>query len=251
MKDPRSILITGASSGIGAALARGYAAHGVTLSLCGRDGGRLDRVVAACHAAGAEADGQIVDVADADAVRRWIERRDDAAALDLVIANAGVSSGSTGARESEAQTRRLFSINMDGVLNTVLPAVDLMRARGRGQIALMSSIAGFRGVPRSLAYSATKAAVKNWGEGLRGALARDGIEVSVICPGFVESRITAVNTFPMPFLMTAEKAAGIIQRGLARNRGRIAFPFPMYFLVWLLAAMPPGLSDRLLRGMPE
>lgn len=251
MKAPRSILITGASSGIGAALAGCYAAPGITLSLCGRDAGRLDQVVAACQAAGAAADGRVLEITDSDAVRGWIERRDADAALDLVIANAGVSGGAKDGGESETQARRIFATNIDGVMNTVLPALPLMQRRGRGQIALMSSIAGFRGLPGAPAYSASKAAVRSWGEALRGALARDGIEVSVICPGFVESRMTAANAYPMPFLMTADKAAGIIRRGLARNRGRIAFPLPMYFMAWLLGAMPAGLSDRLMRTLPE
>lgn len=251
MKAPRSILITGASSGIGAALAGCYAAPGITLSLCGRDAGRLDQVVAACRAAGAAADGRVLEITDSDAVRGWIERRDADAALDLVIANAGVSGGAKDGGESETQARRIFATNIDGVMNTVLPALPLMQRRGRGQIALMSSIAGFRGLPGAPAYSASKAAVRSWGEALRGALARDGIEVSVICPGFVESRMTAANAYPMPFLMTADKAAGIIRRGLARNRGRIAFPLPMYFMAWLLGAMPAGLSDRLMRTLPE
>ncbi len=251
MKAPRSILITGASSGIGAALARGYAAPGITLSLCGRDAGRLDQVVAACRAAGAAVDGRILDVTDTDAVQSWIERCDADAVLDLVIANAGVSGGAKGGGESATQARRIFATNFDGVMNTVLPALPLMQGRGRGQIAIMSSIAAFRGSPGAPAYSASKAAVRSWGEALRGALARDGIEVSVICPGFVESRMTADNAFPMPFLMTADKAAGIIRRGLARNRGRIAFPFPMYFMAWLVAAMPAVLGDRLLRALPK
>lgn len=251
MKAPRSILITGASSGIGAALARRYAAQGITLSLCGRDAGRLGQVVAACRAAGAAVDGRVLDVTDTDAVRNWIEQRDADAALDLVIANAGVSGGTRGGGESETQARRIFATNFDGVINTVLPALPLMQGRGRGQIAIMSSFAAFRGSPGAPAYSASKAAVKSWGEALRGALARDGIEVSVICPGFVESRMTADNAFPMPFLMTADKAAGIIRRGLARDRGRIAFPFPMYFMVWLVGAMPAVLGDRLMRALPE
>ena len=251
MKSPRSILITGASSGIGAALARGYAAPGITLSLGGRDAGRLDRVAAACRAAGAAVDGQTLDITDSEAVQGWIERRDADTALDLVIANAGVSGGARDGSESAAQARRIFATNIDGVMNTVLPALAPMRGRGRGQIALMSSLAGFRGFPGAPAYSASKAAVKSWGEGLRGALARDGIEVSVICPGFVESRMTAANAFRMPLLMTADKAAAIIRRGLARNRGRIAFPLPMVFMMWLIGAMPAGLSDRLMRTLPE
>ena len=121
----------------------------------------------------------------------------------------------------------------------------------RGQIALMSSLAAFIGFPGAPAYSASKAAIRVYGEALRGALHADGIEVSVICPGFVDTPMTRVNDFPMPFLMTSEKAAAIIKRGLVANRGRIAFPFPMYFLVWLLSGLPPVLVNAMTRRLPE
>ncbi len=251
MRAPSSILITGASSGIGAALALEYAAPGITLSLCGRDSDRLEQTAAACRAAGAAVDTQLVDVTDRGAVRDWIERRDADSPLDLAIANAGISGGARGGGESEAQIRRIFAVNVDGVINTVLPAVDAMAARRRGQIALMSSLSAFRGLPGAPAYSASKALVKNWGEALRGRLARDGIEVSVICPGFVISRMTAKNPYHMPMLMSADKSARIIRRGLARNRARIAFPFPIYFIIWLIGALPPALSDPLMRRLPE
>ena len=173
--------------------------------------------------------------------------------LDLVIANAGISGGTDKAAggEGASQARRIFAVNLQGVINTVMPAITLMRAREHGQIALMSSLAGFRGFPGAPAYCASKAAVKAWGESLRGSLARDGIAVSVICPGFVRSPMTDVNPFPMPLLMEARHAAALIKRRLARNHGRIAFPWPMYLLVWLIAALPPLLTDPLLARMPE
>ncbi|MBM3601795.1 MAG: SDR family NAD(P)-dependent oxidoreductase [Alphaproteobacteria bacterium] len=247
---PRSILITGASGGIGAALARGYASPGIALALGGRDGDRLARVAADCRAAGAGVDADAIDVTDRHAMAAWIAHADARAALDLVIANAGISAGAGGRGESPEQTRRIFATNVDGALNTVLPAIPLMQARGRGQIAIMSSIAGFRGLPGAPAYSASKAVVRIWGEGLRGQLARDGIGVSVICPGYVRTPMTAANRFPMPFLMDADRAARIIRRGLERNRARIAFPLPMYWAVLLLQALPPGWTDRLLARLP-
>lgn len=250
MNPPRSILITGASSGIGAALAVEYAAAGGRLALCGRDAGRLENVADICRNRGAGVEARVVDVADAEALAGWIAAVDDAAPLDLVIANAGISGGRQGAGSGDDATRQILRINVDGTVNTVLPALARMRARGVGQIALMSSLAGFRGFSGAPAYSASKAAVRSWGEALRGRYARDGIAVNVICPGFVESRITAGNPFPMPFLMTAEKAARIIRRGLARNRGRIAFPWPMYALAWLGVALPDALVDPIIRRLP-
>ena len=260
MENPRSILITGASSGLGEALALVYAAPGVTLALSGRDRGRLDGVAQACRAAGATVSAEILDVTGAEEVARWIEEMHAEAPLDLVIANAGISGGTGGSvgatGESDEQVRRIFAVNLDGVVNTVLPAAALMRARQprdgvKGQIAIMSSLASFRGIPGVPTYCASKAAVRIYGEALRGALAGDGIEVSVICPGYVKTPMTAGNPYRMPFLMERSRAARIIKRGLAKGRARIAFPLRLYALVWLMAALPPALTDPLMRLGPK
>ena len=185
MRDPRSILITGASSGIGAALAEAYAAPGVKLALSGRNEERLGAVARNCTARGAAIETRAIDVTDAAALGTWVREVD----ADLVIANAGISAGTGGAGEGTGQARRIFDVNLDGVLNTVHPALDAMLARPRasdrvrGQIALMSSIASFRGFAGAPAYCASKAAVRSYGEGLRNAHAADGIEINVICPG--------------------------------------------------------------------
>ena len=193
---------------------------------------------------------QRIDVLDADRMAAWITEADAQAPLDLVIANAGISAGTGSGSEPEDQARRILDVNLMGVINTVMPAVELMRARRRGQVAILSSLAAFRGFPGAPAYCASKAAVRVWGEALRGHLHADGIGVSVVCPGYIKTPMTAVNTFPMPFLMDAERAARVIQRGLARNKARIAFPWSMAAVVWLLAALPPGWIDPLLRAMP-
>jgi short-subunit dehydrogenase len=168
----------------------------------------------------------------------------------LVIANAGISGGAQGIGHGLDATRPILSTNIDGVVNTVLPALERMQQRGQGQIALMSSLAAFRGLPGSPAYCASKAAVKSWGEALRVRYAREGVQISVICPGFVESRMTADNPFPMPLLMDGDRAALIIQNGLKRNRGRIAFPLGTYAASWLLDVLPTPLSDWLVRNLP-
>lgn len=250
MRDPRSILITGASSGLGAALARLYAAPGTTLVLTGRDLGRLDAVAADCRAKGAAVRSATVDVTDRAFMAEWLLAVDTATPVDLVVANAGISAGTGQGGESEDQVRGIFATNLNGLLNTVLPLIPRMRARRRGQIALMSSLASFRGFPGAPAYCASKAAVRVYGEGLRGELAPSGIGVSVICPGFVRTPMTDVNPFPMPFLMDADRAAVIVRKGLARNRSRIAFPWPTYLAVRLLAGMPVALADRLVGRAP-
>jgi short-subunit dehydrogenase len=251
MKNPKSILITGGSSGIGAALALDYAAPGVFLALAGRDAGRLEEVAGRCRAAGAEVATGVVDVREAAALAAWMAEQDSRRPLDLVIANAGVSAGTGTFGESDDQARHILAINLDGVVNTVLAAAELMRPRRRGQVALMSSLAGFRGFPGAPAYCASKAAVRVWGEALRGTLAREGIRVSVICPGYVKSPMTAKNDFPMPFLMEAERAAAIVRRGLAANRARIVFPRRLFTAVWLLSLLPPSWTDPLLARLPE
>jgi short-subunit dehydrogenase len=266
LDDPRSILITGASSGIGAALARAYAAPGRRLVLGGRNADRLAAVAADCEATGATVESLVIDVTDRAAMQAWIEGAYATGPVELVIANAGISGGTGGTHsddrdappgESQAQVESIFAVNIAGVVNTVFPSLAEMQklpreeGRLRGQVALMSSLAGFRGLPGAPAYGASKACVRSLGEGLRGRAARHGIAVSVICPGFVKSPMTDVNPYPMPFLMPAEKAARIIMRKLARNRGRICFPWRLWALVWLLSVLPVCLTDPLVSGMPE
>ena len=251
MPDLRHVAITGASSGIGAALAMAYAAPGIRLSLAGRDATRLSAIARACRDAGAETYVTVFDVSDRAAAALWINEADDILPIDLAIANAGISAGTGDGGETAEQAHVILKVNIDGISNVILPAVTRMRPRRRGQVAIMSSLAGFIGMPGAPAYCASKAAVRVWGEALRADLAADGLRVSVICPGFVRSPMTDVNRFPMPFLMDANRAARIIVAGLAHNKGRIAFPLPMYLTVRAIAALPAWLRDRVLRQAPR
>lgn len=256
MKNPKNILITGASSGIGESLALHYAGPGIVLHISGRDEQRLDAVAQAVRARGADARPRVVNVVDQNAMAAWIAQADADTPLDLVIANAGISGGTGGGTggpmvgEPPAQARRIFDVNLGGVLNTIEPVLPPMIARGRGQIAIISSLAAYRGWPGAPAYSASKGAVRFYGEALRGALHGTGVAINVVCPGFIVSRMTAVNQFPMPFLMSSERAAHIIVCGLAKNRSRIAFPFPTAFMAWLVSIVPDGLMQGLLRRLP-
>ena len=245
-------LITGASSGIGEALAYAAAARGDTLFLCGRNDARLSAVAEKCKSLGAGmVQAQIVDVADEEKMREWIRSCDQVAPLQRVFSNAGVSTG----EENEANARNTFRINIGGALNTVLPAIEVFRARAKAegprQIIITASIAGYGPLKACPSYSATKACVKTWGLALRGMLAPEGIRVSVVCPGFVRSRITDANTCPMPFFMEADKAARIILARADRNVGLIAFPWPMRLATWSLSVLPYRVNELINRLLPK
>lgn len=249
--EPKSILITGASSGIGAALALEYANLGIFLAISGRNEDRLNQIAKACRRKGAVVIIKNIDVNNTSAMHEWIHELEKNVSIDLVIANAGIAGGIDGAGSWPGSIREIFATNIDGVLNTVIPVLDLMEKRGYGQIAIMSSLASFKGFSGTPSYAATKAAVRIWGEGLRERYTESGLKVSVICPGFVKSRMTANNLFPMPFIMSEKKAAKIIRRGLYKNTGRIAFPKSMYFLAWLYGALPPKIASLLTPKVPS
>jgi short-subunit dehydrogenase len=245
-------LITGASSGIGRALALELSAPGVTLHLSGRDAARLEATAQACRGRGAEAHTAVLDVRDVAAMAAWIQA---AGPLDLVVANAGVSAGSGGnLPEPPAQIRAIMSINVDGMLNTVLPAMAVMAAQPRGpdgiagRIAVIASIAGLVAVPGSAAYCAAKAAVDAWTVATAPGARAQGIGLTSICPGYIRTAMTATNQFPMPGLMDADRAARIILRGVAAGRVRVAFPWWMAAAAQLASLVPPGLLARLVAG---
>lgn len=251
MKHPKSILITGASSGIGEALALEYAAPDVHLTLTGRDLARLEDVERRCVERGATISANVLDVTDQQAMRALIEDVDAHHPIDLIIANAGISAGSGGDGENEQQARAIFDVNFIGVLNTIWPAIERMKTRKAGQVAVISSMAGLTPMPGAPAYSASKVAVKAYAEALNGALRPDGITVSAVCPGFVESRITDQNDFPMPLFMDAPKAARRIRKGLAKGRISVIFPRRIAAITWLISVLPPCWRVWLLSRAPK
>lgn len=245
-----NVVITGASSGIGEALAIECAKRGDRLFLCGRNAQRLENTAENCRALGAATDAETIDVTDSEAVAQWLTQCENKAPIERVFANAGVSTG----EETSDNVRRTFATNVGGVVNTVLPAIEIFRngqERATKQIVITSSIAGYGPLKACPSYSATKSCVKTWGLALRGMLAPEGIAVSVICPGFIRSRITDANTCPMPFFMEADKAASIILKRADKNNGMISFPWPMRLSTWFLSIMPQFLNELINKLLPK
>lgn len=246
---PAHVVLTGASSGLGRALALHYAAPGRRLSLLGRDGDRLDAVAMACRAKGAAVETAQIDVTDAVALSDWLHAQDGQTPVDLVIANAGLGGSRALAPrggEGGAQARALFAVNTVGLINTVTPLLAPMRIRRHGSLALVGSIQGDLGLPHSPAYSASKAAVRIYGDGLRRLLRADGLSVTTILPGFIDTPMSQSLRMARPFLWPAEKAARRIAQDIARGARYSIFPFPLRLAIGLGRALPPAVTDFVL-----
>ncbi|MFH1676687.1 MAG: SDR family NAD(P)-dependent oxidoreductase, partial [bacterium] len=210
MKELRSILITGGTSGIGEGLLHAWARPGIVLAFNGRDEKRIAEVKSSLEKKGATVYSSNVDVRDAKGMEEWIKSIDDQSPLDLVIANAGTATPQEPGLSWDERAKATFDVNIYGVFNTIHPALERMIPRKHGQIALLSSIAGFIGLGHSPAYSASKNAVKAYGRALRTRLAPDGIGVSVICPGVVPTRMTAQFYEKFPGTVPLDRAVKII-----------------------------------------
>lgn len=248
---PHHIVITGASAGLGRALALAYAAPGVVLGLAGRDAGRLDVSAEACRAKGATVKTGSMDVRNAQAMQSWLHQFDDAHPIDLLIANAGAASTLASAQDWEEleRTAAIVDTNFYGAMHAVLPVITRMRLRRSGQIALISSLAALRGMAISPAYCASKAAIKAYGDSVRPILSRDGIRMSIVLPGFVKTAMSDVFPGDKPFLWSADKAAQHIQHKLKAGRAEIAFPGLLAFGMRLLPLLPAVVADGILGGL--
>jgi len=252
---PRSVLVTGASSGLGRALALAFAARAqasparLRLWLTGRDAGRLAETAAAAAEFGAEVATATLDLSLRTGVQEWVLACDAAEPLDVVVANAGRSAGIGAGPESAEQVRMLIETNIFGVVNTVLPAAACMRTRKHGRIVILSSLAGRLPFPSTPSYSATKAFVRSWGLSLRPDLSEDGVGLTVVSPGYIATPMTAGNKFRMPFLVSADWAAAHILRRLGGGPAEISFPLGAVLAVNALSLLPRELFGRLmLRG---
>jgi len=252
-KNPTSILITGASSGIGETLAIKYSAPNVFLALTGRNKDRLNEVAEACRALGASVEIVLIDVTDASSLASFIHKVDDEHPLDLVIANAGVSGGIIGDKPHEEKIKIMFDINVTGVFNTINPILARFRDRKAGQIAVVASLSGIFDYPRSAAYSASKVALITYCRSLRGLMKPYNVAVNAICPGYVQTKFTQYSHAQgrsTPFLMSPERASSIIASGLAYNKPVIAFPLQMYMLVSMMSVLPAFAIDIVLDFLP-
>jgi len=252
-RQSKSILITGASSGIGRGLAILYSGPDIRLVLTGRNKERLEEVAYRCQAKGATVSTRVIDVSDEKEMTQMLLEADDEQPLDLVIANAGVSSSSMKAsgqlktRELKDTLRPLLEINCHGVFNSILPLVPRFRARKGGTFAIVSSVSGYVTYPDSCDYHASKVAVRFFGEGLRSLLASDNVNVCVIAPGFVRSAMTDSAGGKMPFFMETLPACEIIKKQLEANVGAISFPFPMYLAASIVGGFPDRIRDVIFR----
>lgn len=238
------IFLTGASSGLGAGLARHYARPGATLGLVARRAAQLEQVARDVRAAGAAAHLYVADVADTDAMQEASRRFLDAAGgVDLVIANAGIGIRD-GLREGEAgEVARLMRTNVIGVTNTVVPFVPAMIAQRSGVLCAISSMAGHRALPGRTAYCASKKAVTTFMDGLRMDLHGTGVHAMTICPGFVRTPLTE-GMDALPFLVELEDAVRAIAGAIEARRTTYTFPWQMRLLKEVVVRAPEWLLRR-------
>ena len=236
----QNVFITGASSGLGAALARNLAASGRTLGLVARNAERLGAVAQAAQACGAKVDQGLADITDEPAIRAFVDDFDRRSPIDLAIINAGIFDGRRADEPIEPleTSLRVLDVNLVGALNTLHAVLPGMRQRKRGHIVIISSLAGLTPIGGGLGYSASKAALVSYGLGLKQLLHAEGVKVSVVCPGFVDTPITARHMGWQPFRITADEAAAKIMRGVTRGHALIAFPLPLHIMTRMAILMP-------------
>lgn len=242
----QNVFITGASSGLGRALAQHYARQGARLALLGR---REEALRDLANALGGHHDCYVLDIRDHDALRRaaqdFIQRCDGR--VDVVLACAGISVGTLTEHVEDIEVfKAIFDTNVLATVATFEPFIAPMRKRGAGCLVGIASVAAIRGLPGAGAYSASKAAVMTYCESLRVELARDGIDVVTIAPGFIKTAMTQHNPYRMPFLMDADdfaqRAVAAIQRGVSYT----VIPWQMGIIAKLLRLLPNALYDTLL-----
>lgn len=245
------IVISGASRGLGAALAERFAMPGVTLRLIARSARGLAETAARCTALGATVDTAALDVRDGAAVAAQLLLWQAVRPIDCIIANAGIARGvrPDGRWEGMDGATEQVTVNLLGAMHLVEPLLPAMRERRAGRIVLIASVAAYRGLPDAPGYAASKAGLRAYGEGLRAALAPRGVGVTVVLPGFFDSAMGERWSGPRPLAISLDAAADRTWRAIRRGARRAAFPLPLAAVLRLVDAMPAGLSDWLVRRM--
>ncbi len=238
-----SVFITGGTSGIGLELAKIYLKQGWKVGVCGRDAEKFHKYFDEKRD---NVHFYALDVADRDAVKKAIHTFASPTGLSLLIANAGISYPNKSKIPDFERTYRMVHVNLLCVMYAFEAAMEIMIPQRKGQLVAISSLAGFNGFPGVSGYSATKSAVIKFCESLNLDLAKLGIAVSCICPGFVDTPLTKANHHPMPFLMKAPQAAQLIYKGIEKKKPLVTFPFFFSLAVKLLALMPRFLYRRIM-----
>ena len=246
---PKVIFISGASRGIGRSLALFYAKPDVHLILLAKDADKLKDVSVGCEKRGATVQYASIDIQETKKLCEFIHAVDSKTPIDLMIANAGISTTlqPNWLPETKNDIDASLNINLLGTLNTINSVIEKMIERRQGQIAIISSLASMRGLPQSPSYCATKAALRIYGQSLRSWLAPYNIKVNVICPGYVKTDMSDQLIGPKPFLISTKKAATIIASGLKKNKSRIYFPWQLHTLMKLANILPDFIVNPILR----
>jgi short-subunit dehydrogenase len=238
------VMITGASSGIGKGLAHELAARGAKLGLLARRENLLDEIVNAVRLRGGKAFAVAADVRDADAMRAAADRlRAELGPIDILIANAGIGTSSHVSQLDPIHVANVMSINLLGAANSVAAVVPQMIERGKGQLVAISSLAAYRGLAKSAAYCASKAAMSAYFESVRIDLRDTGVGVTIIHPGFIKTPLTAGREAHMPYLMELNDAVKKIVSAIEKGKRSVAFPWQLATVVRAGLLMPAFMYD--------
>jgi len=240
----KNIFITGASSGIGEYVAYEYAKQGATIGLAARRKERLQNVAVKCKELGGKPIIYETDVSNRSATKKVIDYFiSKSGGIDIIIANAGISGKVELGSGNSAEINRMLSTNILGVTNTVIPALPTMLKQKSGQVVILSSIAGFRGLPGRSGYSASKAAVRFMANSWRSSFAKDGISFTTICPGFIDTDMTNKHKYQMPFLMGVDVFAKKMVNAITKKKKTYIVPWQWRFVIPLIKIVPEWLLN--------